>query len=204
MNKSRGMDLLDPSRVSMRRDISMASLAIVMTCMGVVVAYGIVHDLFTAHLCVEYFSVGHPDLFGTNSPLLLALGWGVVATWWMGLLLGIPLAMVAQVGSAPKRSTRTLLRPIAQLLIFMAACALIFGSMGYWTARDGRISLSDGMAKAIAPERHALFLADAWAHSASYFFGFFGGLIVITRVWLSRINSFQSQAEVKAEIPRKA
>lgn len=64
-------------------------------------AYGVLHDLVTAHVCVEYFTVGHPQLFEfeTDSPTLLALGWGVVATWWVGAGLGVPLALVARVGS---------------------------------------------------------------------------------------------------------
>ena len=52
------------------------------------VGYGIAHDSVTAHVCVEYFSVAHPPIFGgTHSPILLALGWGVIATWWVGLPL---------------------------------------------------------------------------------------------------------------------
>jgi hypothetical protein len=31
------------------------------------VVYGIVHDQVTARVCVEYFTVGHPPVFQTNS-----------------------------------------------------------------------------------------------------------------------------------------
>ena len=51
--------------------------------------YGILHDQVTAHICVEYFSIAHPPVFTTNSPFLLALGWGIIATWWVGLPLGL-------------------------------------------------------------------------------------------------------------------
>jgi hypothetical protein len=44
------------------------------------IVYGIGHDQVTAHLCVEYFTIGHPPIFPTASPFLLALGWGVIAT----------------------------------------------------------------------------------------------------------------------------
>ena len=49
--------------------------------LGVVgaVAYGIAHDNVTARVCVEYFTIGHVPIFGTENPTLLALGWGVLA-----------------------------------------------------------------------------------------------------------------------------
>jgi len=56
---------------------------IVLTCVVASVLYGILHDQVTAHICVEYFSVFHSPVFPTESPTLLALGWGVIATWWM-------------------------------------------------------------------------------------------------------------------------
>ena len=51
--------------------------------LGVVAAvcYGVLHDQVTARVCVEYFTIGHPPLFNTDSPTLLAFGWGVVGTW---------------------------------------------------------------------------------------------------------------------------
>ena len=52
----------------------MQSLKIVLTCILAAVLYGIFHDLFTAHICVEYFSVFHPPVFTTQSSILLALG----------------------------------------------------------------------------------------------------------------------------------
>ncbi len=70
----------------------MKATVIVLLCVGAAIGYGILHDEVTARICVEYFTVGHPDLFGTDSPTLLGIGWGIVATWWAGLLLGIPLA----------------------------------------------------------------------------------------------------------------
>ena len=77
----------------------MQSCKIVLTCVFAAVLYGIIHDQFTAHICVEYFSVFHPPVFSTTSPALLALGWGVIATWWMGAFLGVLLAIAARAGS---------------------------------------------------------------------------------------------------------
>ena len=48
------------------------------------------------------FTIGHPPVFATDDPTLLGLGWGVIASWWVGLLLGIPLALVARAGGRSK------------------------------------------------------------------------------------------------------
>ena len=64
--------------------------------------YGIAHDLITAHVCVEYFLPPvHPVIVSTTNPILLALIWGIIATWWVGLFLGFPLAVVCRFGSKP-------------------------------------------------------------------------------------------------------
>ena len=55
------------------------------------VIYGVLHDQITTRICLEYYMTGnHPRLLNTNSPTLHGLVWGVIATWWVGLGLGIP------------------------------------------------------------------------------------------------------------------
>lgn len=164
----------------------MKSLGIVLMCVAAAVCYGIVHDQVTARVCVEYFTVGHPPLFDTDDPTLLGLGWGVVATWWAGLLVGVPLAVVARAGPRPERSPGSLVRPVAYLLAVMAACALAAGVAGWLLATSGAVFLTGQIARDLPPDRHAPFLADLWAHSASYVAGAVGGIVVVVRVWRSR------------------
>lgn len=73
----------------------MEGFKIVLLCIVSAVVYGILHDQVTARVCVEYFTIGHPQVFQTESPTLLALGWGIIATWWSGLLVGIALAFTS-------------------------------------------------------------------------------------------------------------
>ena len=68
----------------------MQTVAIIALCIGSAVVYGIVHDQVTARVCVEYPPSAIRRIFGTDSPTLLGIGWGIIATWWVGLLLGIP------------------------------------------------------------------------------------------------------------------
>lgn len=167
----------------------MQSLGIVMMCVVAAVAYGITHDQVTARVCVEYFTVGHPPIFGTDDPTLLGIGWGIIATWWVGLIIGVPLAVVARVGSRPQRSVGSLVKPVLGLLLVMAICALVAGIVGWFLARSGAVFLVGGIARVLPADRHVPFLADLWAHSASYLVGIAGGIVVIVRVWRSRGRS---------------
>ncbi|HVV99432.1 MAG TPA: hypothetical protein VHB77_03765 [Planctomycetaceae bacterium] len=171
----------------------MHAIRIVLLCIGAAVLYGIAHDQITARVCVEYFTIGHPPIFGTEDPTLLGIGWGIIATWWVGLLLGIPLAIAARAGSRPKRSARSLIRPLAWLLGISAVCALAAGLTGWALAQTGDVFLFGFLADEIPPEKHAAFLADAWAHSASYLVGGVGGIVLMILVWRSR-GRIQSSA----------
>jgi hypothetical protein len=94
------------------------------------VLFGIAHDMVTAHVCVEYFTIGHKNIFGRHHDgpsFAYALYWGVVATWWVGLPAGVVLALVARVPGLPKLTWRQVARPmaVALLLLWLAAITLL-------------------------------------------------------------------------------
>ncbi len=68
----------------------------------------------------------------------------------------------------------------------MAGCALIAGIAGYCLASSGVISLSEQYSSRIDPRKHANFLADGFAHNASYLVAIVGGVLMVRRVWRSR------------------
>jgi hypothetical protein len=150
------------------------------------VTYGIVHDQITARVCVEYFTIGHPPIFGTDDPTLLGLGWGVLATWWVGVMLGVPFALVSRVGNWPKRSAASIVRPLFILMAVGAVAALVAGIIGAALARAGAIALVEPLASEVPKAKHVAFLADLWAHSASYASGFISGGVLMMQVWLQR------------------
>jgi len=166
----------------------MEFLKIVAFSMLAAVVYGILHDQVTAHICVEYFSVAHPDIFHTPSPFLLALGWGVVATWWVGLPLGIFAAVVARAGSPP-RLALTDLRPMTLwLLLGMAICATFAGLYGAYGAAHGWLRPPSEWYIVIPKSKWVAFTADAYAHLASYASGILGGIGVIAYILIVRLR----------------
>ncbi len=167
-------------------------LRIVILGVAAAVAYGMVHDQITAHLCVEYFSVFHPRVIRSENPAVLALVWGVIATWWMGVILGVPAALIAQHGPPPRLGARDLLRPIRNLLCVMAALALIAGALGYAFTAFGGLRPPFHVRAHLAPERHARFMAAAFAHQTSYASGALGGLFLW--LWIFRERTRRRRA----------
>jgi hypothetical protein len=153
------------------------------------IGYGVAHDQVTARICVEYFTVGHPPLFLTQSPTLLALGWGIVATWWVGLPLGLLLSVAARVGVRPKFTASQLRRPIGILLLSMAACAALAGATGALLAVFGWVWLVPPLSIVVPADRQIPFLIDLWMHTASYAAGVLGGLALVAWTWRQRARS---------------
>jgi len=158
-------------------------LRIVALCIAAAVGYGMVHDQITARISIEYFTIGHPRLFATDDPTPHALAWGVIATWWVGLLLGVPLAIAARRGARPKVAARELLRSIGVLLVVMALCALLGAAIGHFGAERHWFVLFGDLRERVPAETQVAFMTAGGAHSASYLAGFAGGVFLIVRTW---------------------
>jgi len=140
----------------------MEALKIAAACVLAAVLYGIVHDQFTARICIEYFTIFHPPIFATQSPTLLGIGWGIVATWWVGAFFAVPMILAARAGFRPALKASELLSSVTWQLTFMAACALLFGTTGYVLARKG-IPATDWLTFSATPSLRYRFMADWWA-----------------------------------------
>ncbi len=179
----------------------MRAIAIVLLSIASAVTYGIVHDQVTVRICLEYFTIGHPPVFPTESPTLLALGWGILATWWVGLGLGIPLAFVARLGKRPKLGPTDLVRPIAVLLATMAVVAVLAGVAGNIAARAGWVWLVDDKSDRVPEDRHVAYLTDLWAHVASYLAAALGGIVLCVLTWRRR-GRLRLEAASTPAVPR--
>ncbi|HKD35732.1 MAG TPA: hypothetical protein VKB78_03000 [Pirellulales bacterium] len=166
-------------------------IAIVVMSILAAVIYGILHDQVTARICIEYFTIGHPDLgrpeiFHSNNPTVIGIAWGFVATWWVGLMLGVPLAIAARAGRWPKRTARSLVRPIAMLMAVNAVCAFIAGFAGWIAASRGA---NAEVVSFLSPEKRVPFIAVWYAHQSSYAVGFIGGVIVLSLIFYWRVKA---------------
>jgi hypothetical protein len=153
-------------------------------CIVAAVVYGIVHDQRLASV-LSTSPFFHPHIFPTQSPTLLAIGWGILATWWVGAFLRVLLAIAARAGPMPKLTSREVFPSVARLLLIMGGCALVAGVVGYLWARGGLIApppFVAGTPHLVASN----FMADWWAHSASYASGFFGGLALCVLIYRKR------------------
>lgn len=153
---------------------------------GAAVLYGVLHDQVTARVCVEYFTVAHPRLTGSELPLVVGLSWGVVASAPAGAFAGALVALAAREGPRPRLGWRHFVRPVAWLAAAMAPIALMAGLAGYHLTARGRVRMIEEYARAVAPERHARFMADVYAHLASYGVGLAGTLLFATRARAAR------------------
>jgi hypothetical protein len=151
--------------------------AIVATCIAASIVYGVIHDQATVRICPEYFTVAHRDI-GTKSPTLIALYWGVVATWWVGAGLGVLIAGFSRIGRAPRVELREVLLPIVYLMLFTLVIAILAGIAGGVAASNRWFVVSEGLRERIPAQRHIGFLIDLWAHAASYAAGALGGIFL--------------------------
>ena len=131
--------------------------------------------------------MAHPPVFSDRLADLLGIGWGVIATWWFGLFLGVPAACFARLGRAPTLDAGELIRPLAVVLGTVALFAATAGVIWYVLACKGVVVLRGGLAYSIPAEKHAAFLADAAAHLASYGCGFLGGVVLWAWIWRQRL-----------------
>lgn len=147
-------------------------------------AYGIIHDQITYSISPEYYTRFKFRQFGfLNSPLpnrALAGIVGFLASWWMGVPIGVLVGLAGFMHRGPRRMFRVSL----QSFLLVVGLTLLIGLIGlaygfYRTA--GEIHLADYKGWFIPPNlvdlRH--FLCVGYMHNASYL----GGAISILVAW---------------------
>jgi hypothetical protein len=161
------------------------------------VIYGVVNDQVTARFSPEYFSQGfhlrmrncwEGPVFGrlksilekTESPTVVGLIWGTVATWWMGAFLSIPIVAASRIGSLPKSNAQQLVIPTAFALLGISIATVRSGIRGYqWAKNASPEDKSDKYfiaAMGTPLERMDHWIAVAWAHQSAYANGALAGI----------------------------
>lgn len=166
------------------------SVKIVSFCLAAAIGYGILHDQVTVRVCPEYFTVAHPHIEGVTNLSWIALLWGIIATWWLGLSMGILLSVAANFGSAPICSFRALVRPIFTLLFVMSISALFAGVVGYGLAACNIITPSISLPGITERLYYPRYIADVFAHGTSYLTGCLGGITIVIQTWMKRLAQY--------------
>ncbi len=92
--------------------------------MAAAIAYGICQDVVTANVYNSYFLPPfHRQIVASQSPFVLGLLWGFIATWWAGLGLGVVVGLANTLGTEKPLPWCPLRRQIllALLIIFLLA-----------------------------------------------------------------------------------
>jgi hypothetical protein len=161
-------------------------LRIIALCIAAAILYGIAQDQVTARVCIEYFTIGHPRVIKSESPTLLALTWGVLATWWAGVIAGAVIAVACRAGRRSKIDAQQIAWPLVVLMGCITVMALAGGLAAYFAARAGRIGLTAPFASLVPPAKRVTFLADGAAHLAAYLAGFAGSIVLAMIFWRRR------------------
>lgn len=146
-------------------------------CILASIIFGIAHDLVTAHVCVEYFTVYHPKIIESESPIAMALLWGFVASWWMGAIFGALLAAASTLGTRP-------LLPLSRI-----GRALAIGLFGVFFVSMLTLACSYVVLVTMhmdTPNRPAELLAVGATHGMSYFASALLGVILCVWAWRTR------------------
>lgn len=193
------------------------------------IAYGIINDQVTARVCLEYFSKGFHEqmmnewvgipfldtcreiLINTSSPTVYAFIWGTIATWWVGLPLGIILAGASRVGSWPKLTAQELIKPLACTMTGVGIASLMSGIYGYFAHKsffnnfldtlpaneiDNTVFVSPSYMDGVSVKNGLRFMANGYAHNAAYTFGIIGGLALAVYALHKRYKKNQEQVSL--------
>lgn len=137
---------------------------------------GIAIDLVTAHVAVEYFTVHHPHVVDSESPVVMALVWGVGASWWVGALAA-PMLWWANASRPQPLRPQRILRAArrAMIAIWLLMMGIVVGV--YLTA--GLIPESKRRATF---ESDRKLIAVAMAHSTEYVLGGIMTVVLLIRI----------------------
>lgn len=164
-------------------------LRIILMCIGLSIAYGIPHDQISVRICPEYLTEWHEKLVNTDNPTLVALAFGVAATWWVGAALGILMAMAAQLGPFPVVSSRRVLWVVVGVLVMTALSAAIGG---FWATGHPTGHIPVSFAAEVPADLQHRFGICYWMHTCSYLGGAVFGFLATAGVWIHRFRLYRA------------
>lgn len=170
-----------------------SAILIILTGIILAAAYGIIHDQLTFSISAEYYTKfkfiqfqlvePHSQMQPTNPRLAVGLV-GILATWWMGLLIGGILALLGFLHKTARRMYMISLKAMVLTIISAFVVGLIGLVYGKLYLADRKVSwwLPDDLID------EANFIAVGSMHNFSYIGGIIG-LIIAALYSIRRVNS---------------
>jgi hypothetical protein len=162
-----------------------AFVAIVLGIVALAGVYGVLHDQVTARICIEYFTIAHPRIIDSEDPAVLALAWGVIATWWFALPFGLIGASLARIGRTPPVPVLEVLQIAAASLAVTGVLAAFAGVIA-WFARQPPPTY---WSELIPAHQHARFMVASTMHLTSYVGGALTALGALVIIGIRRFRS---------------
>ena len=161
-----------------RRFFSRETLAFLLQVVSLSCLLGLAVDVVTANVAVEYFTVHHPHVVDSHSPWIMAVVWGIGASWWFGLIAGGLLWWMNMRRPRPLSDKRILRMIVASLIaIWFVMMAIVAGVYGI----AGRIPEKERKATFESDRR---LMAVALSHSTEYVLG--GIVTIVLMVQIAR------------------
>jgi hypothetical protein len=158
-------------------------LAIVLGAMGLACALGICLDMVTAHVAVEYFTVHHPRIVDTERPWLLAIVWGIAASWWFGAIAGVVVGWINQRRREPLPPARILKwTAVACAALWLVMIAILGGVLAFAS------TIPEELRRPTFDHDRRL-MAVAMAHQFEYLLGAVVLLIIGIKTWRARTTA---------------
>lgn len=156
-------------------------LRTVFLCCVMTVVYAVLQDQFSARICPEYFTIGHPRIPNLTNPTLVGLAWGFLGGFPGGIVLGIPVALAANLGPWPRSEIRDLIKPLSAVLLFAAVSTLLTGLSVWRNGEVVNISVGPEWFDIPLAQRRAFFIVSC-AHFSTYISLAIGGLALCVEI----------------------
>lgn len=130
----------------------------------------------------------HPQIIASRDPTVVALAWGVVATWWFGPILGATLALAATFGKRPLAPWRWIVRAMG----FVFAISGFSASIACGVTRGFALELPDSFGmpySSLTHKERLAFTQTAAMHETSYDAAAISTLLAAVAVgWVRKAN----------------
>lgn len=164
----------------------------VFACILLAGVYGIVHDQITCSISPEYFTRFKyrqfgldPGYFGGNRPSVAVIGF--LATWWMGLIIGVCIGLAGFVYPDHITMRRSVVRAVKTVLVVSFVSGLTGFAIGkFYLVHTG----VDWPIPADVIDRKS-FIITGSIHNFSYPGGLAGLFVALTEMIRRRIYGVQ-------------